>query len=524
MYKIYADATTIYDSTVEEWKIGRGIVTLELNKAGSFVFSVYPDHPYYDNFVKLKTIITVTKDKKVVFRGRIFNIVTDFWNNKTITCEGELGFLQDSIIRPFADVTNTYYFFKDIIEKHNDQVEYEKRFVIEDNDDYPADHMEYNSTEYVTAFEFINENLLNKFPYYIHITHDDDILALPKINYVYDFDKRAKQRIEFGSNLKNYVKTVSGEEIATAIIPLGAKVDDGNPDTEDKRLTIAGVNGGVDYVYSQEGVDTYGWIFKTLIFEDYTNANSLKQNAQYLLQNYLRSTVTIELTAIDLHLIDHSIESINIGEYVRCVSEPHNYDETLLCSKQTIDLLNPENDTIVLGQTIKTFTESTARSLSETRKATKNVYSKGDSIKLGGAGNSSGTLGCYDANNNLVFKASSEGVYMSPFYGSNTNGKYYKFPDGTLICTKSMTFDRTFTNAWGSLYETTENMQMGNWPVAFIATPATVITSTGAKDCFLETLHGVSANSAGYVNGCRPVNTTTAQSITLTVMGIGRWM
>ena len=62
MYKIYADDTLIWDSTVDIYKIAKGEVTIEINKSGSFVFSIYPEHFYYDKLVKLKTIIKVLKD------------------------------------------------------------------------------------------------------------------------------------------------------------------------------------------------------------------------------------------------------------------------------------------------------------------------------------------------------------------------------------------------------------------------------------------------------------------------------
>ncbi len=106
--------------------------------------------------------------------------------------------------------------------------------------------------------------------------------------------------------------------------------------------------------------------------------------------------------------------------------------------------------------------------------------------------------------------------------GANNNGTYHMLHDGTLICTKSVTFSRTFTNAWGSMYETTTNMQLGDWACPFVGVPHVTVSSTGAKDCFLETLHGVSETSAGYINACRPVNTTTPQDITITVIGVGR--
>ena len=46
MYKIYADNTLIYDSTLEDYRIQKGEITLEIGKAGSFVFTMYPDNPF----------------------------------------------------------------------------------------------------------------------------------------------------------------------------------------------------------------------------------------------------------------------------------------------------------------------------------------------------------------------------------------------------------------------------------------------------------------------------------------------
>lgn len=73
MYQIYADDELIYDSGSREYKIGKGVGSLEVNKSGSFTFSVYSDHFFYDRFVKLKTVIVVKKSGHILFRGRVFD-------------------------------------------------------------------------------------------------------------------------------------------------------------------------------------------------------------------------------------------------------------------------------------------------------------------------------------------------------------------------------------------------------------------------------------------------------------------
>lgn len=367
MYKIFADGVLIYDSTIEDYKLGKGVVTLETNKSGSFVFSIYPDHFYYDKFVRLKTVITVYKSNKIIFRGRILNDVTDYWNNKVITCEGELGFLQDSIIRPFSFSGTPEELFKKFINEHNSQVDEFKKFkigtvtVVD-----PNNYIGRSNTGYESALSNLNSRLIeDSLGGYFYITHGENgTEEIPTINYLADFTKVSSQRVEFGSNLKNYTKTVKADDICTAIIPLGAEVDDENDETENPKLTIADVNNGKDYVYSEEGVALYGWIFKVVEWEDVTKASILKTKAEEYVSTVVNQAITLEINAIDLHLLDPNIESFNLCDYIRVTSEPHNFDATLLCNKQVIDLLKPENDSLTLGHTYTTFTESTNKVVS----------------------------------------------------------------------------------------------------------------------------------------------------------------
>lgn len=370
MYKIYADDTLIYDSTIDDYKINKGLVTLETNKSGSFVFAVYPDHFYYDLFVRLKTVIRVFKAGKIVFRGRVLNDVVDYWNNKILTCEGELGFLQDSVIRPFTFNGTPEALFKKFIEEHNSQVDEFKRFkigriTVTDPNNYIARSNSY----YESTFDNMNSRLLDSDTGgNFFITHGDDGLDdIPTIHYLADFENMSSQSIVFGENLKDYTKTTRADDIGTAIIPLGAEIEDGDDAIDNPRLTIKSVNNDVDYVYNSDAVALRGWIFKVVTWEDVTDPANLKRKAEEYLEALVQQIVTIELNAIDLHLLDHDIESFKLGDYIHVVSPPHNFDATLLCSKQTIDLLKPENDTVILGYTYSSFTEASGKLSTEVK-------------------------------------------------------------------------------------------------------------------------------------------------------------
>lgn len=389
MYTIHADGTLIYDSTLEDYKIGQGEITKEIDKSGSFVFSLYPEHFYYDRFVKMKTVLTVRKSDKIAFRGRALDDGADYINCKLFTCEGEMGFLQDSIIRPYTFQGTPEELFRWYIEQHNSQVDEFKRFkvgtctVVD-----PNGYIARENTAYENTLTNMNSRLLEDATGgHFYITHGDDgTEEMPTIHYVSDFTKVASQPIEFGVNLRDFVKKTNAGDIATAIIPLGAPVGEGDGEKEAPKLTIAAVNNGLDYVYSEKGVALYGWIFKTAEWEDVTKADILKTKAEAAVEESVNQTITIELTAVDMHLLDRSIESYGVCEYVPVISPPHNFQDTLLCNKQTMNLLNPANDTVTLGHTFMTFTERSARNtsnISNTLNQFKNkVVQKGADLKL----------------------------------------------------------------------------------------------------------------------------------------------
>lgn len=355
MYKVYADEFLIYDSVLEDYVITNGTLSKEVNKSGSFEFGVYQDHPYYDRIQKLKTIITVYKNDKLVFRGRVIDDSAGFYNDKVFTCEGELSFLLDSILRPYEFSGTPADYFRMMIANHNSQVDAEKQFTIgnitvEDKDQ--NNYIVRSNTNYIKTHTELTDKLLENLGGYLHITRNDGVS--PIINYLADFPYKSNQTIRFGENLLDFTRKNSCESIVTAIIPLGAKLED-----SEERLTIEGVNGGVDYIYDETAVQKYGWIFDVVTWDDVTIADNLLTKARTYLSNSILQNVTIELSALDLSMMDHSIDTFEVGDYIRIESEPHGIDTEFLLEKQSFDLLNPSSDKIVLGHTYASFTSET---------------------------------------------------------------------------------------------------------------------------------------------------------------------
>ena len=169
-----------------------------------------------------------------------------------------------------------------------------------------------------------------------------------------DMNNVSGQKIRLGKNLLDIKKDVEGSEVFSGIIPLGAKIGD-----TENRLDISSVNNGSYSIVNEDAVAIYGRIFKTVIFENITNATTLLQEARNYLANNYAAINTTEITAVDLSGANPDLDSFNVGQWVEVESEPHfNQIETFLIRKITIPISDPAGTKIEVGRTKQGITDS----------------------------------------------------------------------------------------------------------------------------------------------------------------------
>ena len=363
MYKIYLGNTPIYDLRDDELIVENPTLNLEINKLGSLSFLIYPNHPYFDNLIKRSSVLTVYKANKTIFKGYIVSDEQGIYNNKKIECEGILGYLNDSIVRPYDFNGTPAEHFTNLINNHNSQVTEAQKFIIGTiTVTDPNDYIIRSSINYASTWDIINEDLISKLGGYLRVRYESNGTY---IDYLEDFDDTSTQVIEFGENLIDVMVKNNSAELYTVVIPLGkqheeTKDEEGNVVVPARRLTIESVNNGLDYLVNQEAFEQYGWIVaptENTTWEDVTIASNLKTKGQQYLDNQavmLKST--LELSAIDLNVVDKNIESFFIYEYVRFVSKIHNINRTYLLNKISIPMDAPENMKISLGEEISSLT------------------------------------------------------------------------------------------------------------------------------------------------------------------------
>ena len=350
MYTVRLDDKKIYDARIDDLTLIEPAIELEENNAGSFSFTIQNNHPSYDDIKRRKSIIKVYEDDEIIFAGMVYEIEEDFYKNKKVYCEGELSYLNDTIQRPaeYHDMT-VRGLLETYIENHNAQVEPEKQFklgmvTVKD----PNDSI-YCYTNMETTLSCIKDDLLDDLGGIIRVRYMNNEKY---IDYITEDDVRTNQQvIRLGENLINYTSNISSLDIATAIIPLGNRLEESPIEGLDMRLDIKSVNNNLDYVSDSIAVSNFGWIYKTVVWDDVTDANTLKSKGEKYLTDSQFDNLVIEATALDMHLIDNNEMSIRLSDKIRIISKPHGLkDKYFRLTKQTINLNNPENNTITLGK------------------------------------------------------------------------------------------------------------------------------------------------------------------------------
>lgn len=371
--RVYADGRLVYDPRLETSALVGLSVTTGLNKGGTASITMNHDHPSFDDFVSYKTIVEIYINGLLRFRGRALYSTDNFQMQRTVLCEGEFCFFQDAVCRPYLYQAAPASVFADVVGTYNSQVEEEKQFkvgtvTVVDANDYIR--MESESAE--SVMDTINKLLERCGGYIVFTTDPADGKRV--VHWYASLGYRSKQTIELGANLLDFSRNGSNTNLATAILPYGAKDEESG-----QRVTIESVNDGKDYIVDEEARALRGFIIKAVTWDDVTQPQNLLRKAQEYLEGSRYITTSLQLSALDLSYLEKSIDSFQVGDLVRVISKPHKVDEAFLLTDRTEDLLNPDASTISLGKDLSTLTDADvagdAQSKNELQKVTHQIVS-----------------------------------------------------------------------------------------------------------------------------------------------------
>lgn len=154
-----------------------------------------------------------------IWEGRVLTEDKDFYNNRSIYCEGELAYLNDTCQpqREYSNCTLRQY-LEGILSYHNSRVSIDKQFQVGQiwvSDDTSKTRF----TQYQKTMEVLN-NLVEEYGGHIKIRKTD---GYRYIDWFSDYgqDNNPEQIIDFGKNLLDYSANWDMTELCTVVLPTG---------------------------------------------------------------------------------------------------------------------------------------------------------------------------------------------------------------------------------------------------------------------------------------------------------------
>ena len=377
IYKIKLDGKVLYYPGDRQAAVINPELDLQTGYAGELTLKVPPLNPLYGEIHNRKSMVSVYRGNTEIFYGEVRTREKDRFKNQPVKATGTLSFLADSILpqQEWHDISP-----RDLLDAwlqlHNNQVEDRKKIYTGVVTIHDSNDSLYRITDRENTLEAIRDKLVDRLGGYLRLRHENDKLYLDWLT-IQEYGKYCEQPIQFGENLMDYSETMTADDVITALIPLGAAIEQETDENAseferlEKNVDITSVNDGKDYIYSKEAVENFGWVWRTEKWDDVSvPANLLKKATEFLTSNQYESLV-ISLTAVDLSLFGQDYDSFDIGDRVLCNAIPYGMKKVLPVMEMKIPLQQPDQAQLTLGENLQqSFTDQTSGTFTQIRQET----------------------------------------------------------------------------------------------------------------------------------------------------------
>jgi hypothetical protein len=357
--------TMIHSPHANPLKLVNASITQDVATMPGFTFNIYPGNPGYDAMQYMTTLVRVydTVNGMDVFEGRVLKpsepIETTGLTYKTIACEGLLAWLHDS--RPGFiefDGKTRKQILTSLINAHNAQMTAlgapYKCFKLGNIDMADTVAAYCYTDQEATTYDNL-ETLVKQAGYELAVRHESDGLYLDCAKTI---GGTGEQVIRLGSNLISFTRTIDPTALASAYLPLGKAADPPATDTDsttDKgaaRLTIASANNGDPLLSDADMLKQFGPIVGAKSWDDETDATKLKTTGASYFKSLPVATISTQVQAIDLSFVGKSKSPLLCGWTYRTLIPPKGIDEPIRISQMTLDINDPRNSTLTIGDRV----------------------------------------------------------------------------------------------------------------------------------------------------------------------------
>ena len=353
---------TIIHGNIEN--ITNGKIKEEINAIPSFSFSIYPNNVGYQLLTPFYTKVEVydEKHRHIAFDGRVLVVEPSMDSSglilKRVTCEGKLAYLNDTV-QEYCIPKNwtTKGLLQQILKVHNARVDVSKVINLGDVQAVDANDNIYVGIQYDSSWKTLVEKLVKKSGGEVQFRNVNGELYL---DYLKQTGEEKNTAIVLAKNMQSITQKIDSSSLITRLYPYGAKIkakdESGNEKETEERLSISSLNGGKPYVEDAEYLSRYGVVETAQFWDDVNSLEILKSKGAAWLKENNRITVSYEIDAFDLSLIDVDSDELTVGNIYPVRNELLDIDEKLRVISRTIDVVEPQKTTLEFGSKKQTLT------------------------------------------------------------------------------------------------------------------------------------------------------------------------
>lgn len=333
------------------------------------------------NIKPFKTLCKVTnlKENKIEFIGRVLSPESSMNSegsfNNNLVFEGALSFLKDTMQKYSFEFDKTpSEILMLVINHHNSEVinETYKKFVvgtvnvpkniIPNDENYNEELKYFKRWDNRDTYETLTRDAKEKYGGHFTIEYKDDSTV---INYLVDTSVKKGTVINLGRNLKTVQMRLDPTDVITRVKPLGITSESANGD--EIPMKINEVNNGSAYIDIPELQKIFGIQTGIVDFPEAVSPTQLKELADkwILEQNKKISKVSIQLDALDLSLLKLDSDNFDLYGVHRVVVPPMKINDDLKIIAISIDLMNPQNKSLTIGEKELTLKEFQNKNISK---------------------------------------------------------------------------------------------------------------------------------------------------------------
>ena len=348
MFTITNNDSAFYDPRLQGYPVDKPRLTQEVNGFGALTFTLYPPHPAYNQLTKTGNILSLYQNGVLIglyvptYKRRTFNSGIEY------KCKNIIGLLDDYYYRSTTFAGSGQSFVQSVLSSYNAHVG--QAYNILAGYIHSAS-VDYDAPTPDTCWDAL-QTLAEKNQGYFVPRVSGGVVFL---DYLAETDLPvSEQKIVFGENMTDLFIETDTDNCYSVLYPFGTTEDD-------EPVSIASVNGGVDYLVNASALAAFGHREKRMSWTNVESPSQLLSLAQaQLSQIAALFSESVQLSAVDLHDTGVDVPALAFPARIDCISAPHGYSHRYPITRMETVLDALQSVSLNLGKIPMTLTDSFA--------------------------------------------------------------------------------------------------------------------------------------------------------------------